>query len=327
MTQIKEINKEILIDILSRMLKIRLFEERVAKIAENNEIQDPVHLYVGQEAIAASVCVNLSIHDFVYSTHRSHGHYLAKGGDINKLMAEIYCRETGCSRGRGGSMHVIDREVGFMLSSPIVGGSVPIAVGSALAAKMKGEGQVSVAFFGDGATDEGVFYESLNFAIVYNLPMIFVCENNGFSTHLPDFLRQSNTNIAERIQGFKINAQKVDGNNPYEIFNAAKEMIMKARNNGGPSLLECTTYRWLSHVGFWQDLDIGYRKKKDVEHWMNKCPIEFLLKDLIASGLLNENEYKKTKEEILAQVEESVSFAKNSPFPSPSSIEQGLFSY
>jgi len=311
--------------ILQSMLKIRIFEERVAEIAKNREIQCPVHLYVGQEAIASSVCVDLTDTDYVYSTHRSHGHYLAKGGDVNKIMAEIYCRVTGCSRGRGGSMHVIDRKVGFMLSSPIVGGSIPIAVGSALAAKMKGAGQISVAFFGDGATDEGVFYESLNFAIVNKLPIVFVCENNSFSTHLPDFLRQSNTSVSDRIKGFNINTDKVDGNNPYEIYKAVSDMIVRARNNKGPSLIECTTYRWLSHVGYWQDLDIGYRKKTDVEHWMSRCPIDFLSKDLIGNGILTNDEYVKMKDNIKLQIDNAVVFAKKSPAPDPLTIMEGLF--
>ena len=296
----KSINtkESILSEILYSMIKIRIFEEKVAEIAENQEIQDPVHLYVGQEAIAASVCANLTNNDYVFSTHRSHGLYLAKGGNMDKLMAEIYCRDSGCSRGRGGSMHIIDREVGFMLSSPIVAGSISIAVGSGLAAQRKGEGQVSAAFFGDGATDEGVFYESLNFAILNKLPVLFVCENNGFSTHLPDFLRQSNICIADRVKGFKINSATVDGNNPHEIFEVSKEMIDKARKNQGPSLIECNTYRWLSHVGYWQDLDVGYRKKVDVEHWMKRCPINLLSNDLVKAGELSNEELNQMKNEI-----------------------------
>ena len=305
------------ISILKSMIRIRFFEENVAEIAKRQEIQCPVHLYIGQEAIASSICADLRNSDYVYSTHRSHGHYLAKGGDVNKIMAEIYCREEGCSRGRGGSMHVIDRNVGFMLSSPIVGGSISIAVGSALAAKMKNKGQVSVAFFGDGATDEGVFYESLNFAIVNKLPMIFVCENNSFSTHLPDFLRQSNTSVSERVKGFNINVDKVDGNNPFEIYKSVGKMIEKARNNEGPSLIECTTYRWLSHVGYWQDLDIGYRKKVDVEQWMNRCPIKFLANELIQNEVITQDEFIKLEEEIKNQINNAVIFAKNSSSPDP----------
>lgn len=313
------------INILKIMLKIRLFEEKVALIAENDEIQCPVHLYIGQEAIAASVCANLGKSDYVYSTHRSHGHYIAKGGNISKIMAEIFCRETGCSKGRGGSMHLIDRDVCFMASSAIVGGTIPIAVGSALAAKMLEKKQVSVAFFGDGATDEGVFYESLNFAIVNNLPMIFICENNGFSTHLPDFLRQSNTSVIDRINGFKINTAKVDGNNPEEIYKISKGMIEKARQNQGPALLECNTYRWLSHVGYWQDLDVGYRKKTDVEHWMSKCPIDFLHKSLVDKGILNDIDINEIRQEIKQEIETAVIYARNSPLPKKDDIMYGLF--
>ena len=324
---IEKLNKQgsKLVNILHSMLRIRIFEEKVAEIAKNEEIQCPVHLYVGQEAIAASVCADLTDSDYVFSTHRSHGHYLAKGGDINKIMAEIYCRETGCSKGRGGSMHVIDRKVGYMLSSPIVGGSISIASRFGLSSKNEGRGSGLGCIFWRWATDEGVFYESLNFAIVYKLPVIFVCENNGFSTHLPDFLRQSNTCIIDRIDGFKINSAKVDGNNPHEVYNAAKSMIERARQDQGPSFLECTTYRWLSHVGYWQDLDVGYRKKADVEHWMNRCPIEFLSKDLFKNDIITINEYDKMREEINLQIDEAVVFAKNSPSPDPISIYEGLF--
>ncbi len=326
MKKTKTIEPRILIDILTRMLKIRLFEEQVAKISSYNEIQTPVHLYIGQEAIAASVCASLNDNDFVYSTHRNHGHYIAKGGDINCLMAEIFCKEDGCSRGRGGSMHTIDKNVGFMASSAIVAGSMPIAVGSALAAKMKDEGQVAVAFFGDGATDEGVFYECINLAVLYKLPIIFICENNAFATHQPDFLRQSNINVADRIRGFNINAECVSGNNPYEVYSAVSKMVKHARDLQGPALLECKTFRWLSHAGHWQDLDVGYRKKKDVELWMNKCPITLLSADLIANGIISEADIIVIKSKLLLEIEESVRFAHNSPSPDPRTIGEGLFS-
>jgi len=312
--------------ILKKMILIRRFEERVAVLAENREFQDPVHLYVGQEAIASSVCEALNHQDYAYSTHRSHGHYLAKGGDVKKLMAEIFCKETGCSRGRGGSMHVIDRLVGFMGSSPIVGGTISIAVGSGLSAKMNRKGQVSVAFFGDGATDEGVFYESVNFAMIHKLPVIFVCENNRFSTHLPDFVRQSNPDVADRVAGFRINARRVNGNSPEEIFSVVSEMVDKARKGEGPSLIECMTYRWLSHVGYWKDLDVGFRKKTDVEHWMERCPIRQLSEQMITRGMLTRPELEEMERAAVAIVEESVEFARSSKSPDPAAIAEGLFS-
>ena len=222
-------------------------------------------------------------------------------------------------------MHVTDRKAGFVMSSPIVGGSISIAAGSALAAKLRGKRQVSVAFFGDGGTDEGVFYESINIAVIYNLPVIFICENNGFSTHLPAFLRQSNINVTDRLKGFKIDSARVDGNNPYEIFYAARKMIKKARNNQGPSLLECNTYRWLSHVGYWKDLDIGYRKKNDVEHWMKRCPINFLSGDLKSKGALTEIEYRLLNERIKKDVEKTVVYSRKSPSPDPGKLGEFLF--
>ena len=323
--QINKKEAEVLIGILKQMLRIRIFEERVAKIAENNEIQNPVHLYVGQEAIAAGVCANLRDDDYVFSTHRSHGHYIAKGGNLNKLMAEIYCRETGCSRGRGGSMHVVDKSVNYMASSAIVAGTIPIAAGSALASKIKGADKVSVAFFGEGATDEGVFYETINLATLYKLPIIFVCENNRFSTHQPDFLRQSNIDIHERIKGFNINVKRVDGNNPLEVYSAVKEMVERARSGAGPSLIECMTFRWLAHVGPTPDFDIGYRKKKDVLHWMGRCPINYLKDHMISQNDFTEEDYFDLKKRIAKKVEDSVVFAKESPYPNPESLEQGLF--
>lgn len=315
----------ILKDLLKKMLTIRIFEEKTATLAIAKEINCPVHLYTGQEGIAAGVCANLGTSDYVFSTHRSHGHYIAKGGNLNALMAEIFGKATGCSRGHGGSMHIIDTNVGFMGSSPIVAGSIPIAVGSALTHKFKRNRNVSVAFFGDGATDEGVFYESINFATLYKLPILFVCENNFFSTHLPDFKRQSNPDVHKRIAGFNIPAQRVDGNNPVEVYLESKKMISHAREGSGPSLLECTTFRWLAHVGPDFDLDIGYRLKKDVDHWKTRCPIKHVKNLLFQANEISENQFLDLSEEVLLQIEESISFAKRSPFPEEIDINNGLF--
>lgn len=312
-------------NILEKMLLIRTFEDCVADVAEKQEVLCPVHLYTGQEAIAAAVCEALAADDFVYSTHRSHGHYLAKGGSVDRLMAEIYCRTTGCSSGRGGSMHVIDRSVNFMGSSAIVAGSIPLAVGSALAAKLQATNQVSVPFFGDGATDEGVFYECVNFSMLYDLPVVFICENNGFSTHMPGFLRQSNPEVASRLKGFKIMTKKIDGNNPIEIYSVAQEMVERARLGGGPALIEVETYRWLSHVGYWRDLDVGYRKKTDVESWMKRCPINSLFEYLQHHSILTVEEFEDLKLSAGRKVASALLFAKNSPPPSPNDLINGLF--
>jgi TPP-dependent pyruvate/acetoin dehydrogenase alpha subunit len=319
------IDRETLADLYRRMLRIRLFEECVVSLFNAKQIICPIHLYVGQEAIAAGVCENLGSDDYSFSTHRSHGHYIAKGGSIKTLMAEILCRDAGCSRGHGGSMHVTDSRVGFMASSAIVAGTIPIAVGAALKIKMKNEKRVSVAFFGDGATDEGVFYESINFAALYKLPVIFVCENNLFSTHLPIFKRQSNQNLYKKLKAFNLESMRIDGNNVGAVFKSAKSVIDRARNGAGPSFLECMTYRWYSHVGAWPDLDVGFRKKKDVEYWMARCPIKALRSFITENNVLSAGECDLIEAALREEINDSEAFAKASPYPAENKIEDGLF--
>jgi len=309
--------------IYRNMLLIRIFEQRVAGFAASNEVTCPVHLYVGQEAIAAGVCENLDSNDYAFSTHRSHGHYLAKGGDVNALMAEIFLKSGGCSNGKGGSMHVIDPEIGFMGSSAIVAGTIPIAVGAGLTAKVRGRSQISVAFFGDGATDEGVFYESLNYAALHKLPVLFVCENNSFSTHMPAFLRQSNPEVCERVAGFKIKTARVDGNLPLDVCCAAADLIGSIRSGNGPALLECMTYRWLAHVGPTPDIDIGYRVKKDIDFWMAKCPIVWIKKYLSGERKIYKGEIDAAEAGVQRLVEQSIEYAKASPEPAADSLTAG----
>jgi len=231
-------------------------------------------------------------------------------------MAEIHGKEAGCSRGYGGSMHVVDVNAGFMGSSAIVAGTIPIAAGAALTSFLtKNNSVVSVAFFGDGATDEGVFYETVNFAALYKLPILFVCENNLFSTHLPDFKRQSNTKVYERVKNFKIRTKRINGNDPIKIYNASRGLIKRIKRGEGPALLECMTYRWLAHVGHMEDLDVGHRKKEDVEFWKKKCPIKFLKRVLLKRGKISEREYEDMKKGVEAEIERAVSFAQQSPLP------------
>ena len=322
---LNKITFEKLEEIYTTMLRIRIFEEKVTDLLCKKQIHCPVHLYTGQEAIAAGVCASLREDDYAFSTHRSHGHFIAKGGSLNALMSELYGKVTGCSRGRGGSMHIVDPEVGFMGSSAIVAGTIPIAVGGALSAKRSGKEQVSIVFFGDGATDEGVFYESLNFASLYQLPVVFICENNLFSTHMPLSKRQSNQVLFEKVKVFNIPSERIDGNDPIKVYIHAKAMIENARSGKGPSFLECMTFRWFAHVGPTPDLDIGYRKKKDVEYWMRKCPIKAIKK------ILNKMEdWDKKKEDVIkkivdSEVEKAVDFAKESAFPEVKNIAKGLF--
>ena len=299
------------------MLKIRKFEERVAELISRKEIICPCHLYTGEEAVATGVCSILRKDDYVFSTHRSHGHYIAKGGDIKKLMAELYGKATGCSKGRGGSMHLISPSIGFPGSSAILTGTTPIAVGSALAFSIQKKDNVSVAFFGDGATNEGVFYESLNFASLKKLPVIFVCENNLYSTHLPISDCLADTNIYNKAEGFNMPGIRVDGNNVVEVFKVARKAIEDARRGKGPTLIECMTYRWRGHVGPNYDLDKGLRSKEEFDYWMDRCPIKKLEEFLLKHDIISDSKKTKIYDNIEREIEESLAFAKESPYPDP----------
>lgn len=308
------------------MLRIRKFEEKVAELVYPlKEIICPCHLYIGQEAVATGVCSALKKEDWVFSTHRSHGHYIAKGGDIKALMAELYGKETGCSRGRGGSMHLSSPEQGLAGSSAIVAGTIPLAVGAALAFSMQGRDSVSVAFFGDGAAGEGVFYESLNFASLKKLPVVFVCENNLYSTHLPISACLAHIQILGRAEAFNMPGIRVDGNNVVEVFQVAKRATDNARLGKGPTLIECMTYRWRGHVGPSDDLDKGLRSKEELDYWINRCPIKALEEFLLTHDILGKSEKAKIVESIDKEVENSITFAKKSPYPDERSYLDYVF--
>ncbi|MEM4213801.1 MAG: thiamine pyrophosphate-dependent dehydrogenase E1 component subunit alpha [Candidatus Methanomethylicaceae archaeon] len=312
---------ELLKHLYETMLKIRVFEEKVADLLLKKEIICPTHLYIGQEAVATGVCATLRNDDYVFSTHRSHGHYIAKGGDMKKLMAELFCRETGISKGRGGSMHIASIEFGIMGSSAIVGGSIPLAVGAALGFKMQKKNSVAVVFFGEGAVCEGVFYEALNFASLKKLPVIFVCEKNHYSTHMPISKILADPSIYTKAKNFAMNGEVVDGNDVIKVFEAAKLAVDRARSGEGPSLLECLTYRWRGHVGPNYDLDKGLRSPEELEYWMKKCPIMTLEKKVLSENILSNEELENIKIKVEKLVEESIKFARESPTPIPTEDE------
>ena len=307
------------------MLRIRKFEERVAELLTGEEIKCPTHLYIGQEAVATGVCANLRKDDYAFSTHRSHGHYIAKGGDIKALMAELYGKATGCSRGRGGSMHLAAPNIGFPGSSAIVAGTIPLAAGTALAFSMQGRDAVSVAFFGDGAVNEGAFYESLNFASLKKLPVVFVCENNLYCTHAPISACLANTNIYEKAKVFNMPGVRVDGNDIIEVYKTAKAAIEDARHGNGPALIECMTYRWRGHVGPNFDLAKELRSKEELACWMNRCPIKTLEKLLLNQGIVSKTERTKMCQDIEKEVEEALIFAKESPYPDEEELNHSVF--
>lgn len=309
--------KALLKDMYITMLKIRLFEEKVADLVTKKEILCPCHLYIGQEAVAVGACKALKREDHIYSCHRSHGHYIAKGGDLNAIMAELYGKATGCSGGYGGSLHLVSPEVGLLGGSAIVAGAIPLAVGDALAASIQKLDRVTATFFGDGAVTQGVFYESLNFAILKTLPVIFICENNLYSSHMRISDIQSNTNIYEKAKAFNMPSLRIDGNDVVSVFKTVRGAVEEARRGRGPSFIECMTYRWRGHVGPDLDLDKGIRDKKELERWIERCPIKRLEEKLFSSGILTTSRRDGILDSLSLEIEEAVRFARESPFPFP----------
>jgi TPP-dependent pyruvate/acetoin dehydrogenase alpha subunit len=308
------IYKKVYLQLFYSMLRIRMVEEKIAELYPEQEMRCPVHLCVGQEAIPAGVSANLCQDDYVLSNHRSHGHYLAKGGDLKAMMAELYGKSTGCSRGKGGSMHLIDRRVGFLGATPIVGSSIPIAVGTSLASLMRREGRVSVVFFGDAATEEGVFYESMNFAVLKKLPVIFICENNFYSVCSPLSVRQpQKREIFHIAKAFGMPSFQGDGNDVIDVYRLVKKVISKVRRKCGPAFLEFKTYRWKEHCGPDYDHGSGYRTEREFQKWRRRCPIEKLERSLFKKGVLRKSDINKMVSRIKAEIEEAVIFAKDSP--------------
>ncbi len=313
-----------LIQLHEAMLKIRLAEERLADALLNREIRCPVHLYTGEEAVAAGVCAHLRESDYVFGTHRSHGHYLAKGGDLKALMAELYGKTTGCSWGRGGSMHLTSAKLRIFIT-PIVGATISQAVGAAMASSMKGDGAISVSFFGDGATEQGRFYESLNLAALYKLPVLFICENNLYSSHLRLEARQPADNICKRAEMFTIPAFRVDGNDVCEVYRVSAEAIRRVRSGAGPAFIECRTYRWHGHVGPHDDLDKAIRDPEELKFWRARCPVKLLEQTLLAEGIMTKDDLASVYRRIQQEIEEAISFAKASPTPKADDLLQYVY--
>jgi TPP-dependent pyruvate/acetoin dehydrogenase alpha subunit len=320
--------KHFLIRLYSTMLKIRLCEESLVNPIITKEVRCPVHLYTGQEAVAAGTCAALSKNDYIFGTHRSHGHYLAKGGDMPALVAEIYGKENGCSRGRGGSMHICQPESGILGALPIVGGTISLALGAALALKIQHKNNVTVSFFGDGATGEGVLYESLNFAALKKLPIIFICENNLYSTHMPIRECRPNTDIYKIALPFGIKSVKSDGNNVLAVYSLVNESVKLCKKGRGPVFIEFSTYRMRGHVGpddNIQGTHTDIRPQKEIEEWKNKDPIirfeEYLRKNMV----LSEAEINRIKGEVEVSVKKAHGIAKTSPYPHQGELNKYVF--
>jgi pyruvate dehydrogenase E1 component alpha subunit len=316
-----------LVSMLQAMLQIRLVEERIGDLVVAGMARTPCHLGIGQEASAVGVCAGLRSTDRVFGGHRSHSQFLALGGSPYGLLAEILGKADGASRGMGGSMHLYGAAFGFHGSAPLVGATIPIAVGAALAAQMDGLGAVAVAFFGDGACEEGVFHESLNLAAVYRLPALFVCENNLYSSHLDIQFRQPSDCIARYGAAHRIASATVDGNDVLAVRNAARQMINKARSGEGPGLLELVTYRIRGHVGPKEDIDVGvHRRMEDVRAWKIRCPIRRLTDALVASGAMTPADLTFLQATVAADVDDAVSRAMAAPYPDACALHELVYS-
>lgn len=310
-----------LVDIFFQALRIRRIEEKVADKYSEQEMRCPVHLSIGQEGVAVGVASQLNATDYMMSTHRAHAHYLAKGGNLKKMIAEFYGKRNGCCGGKGGSMHLVDLESNFLGSTPIVGGSFPIAVGVALASQMKKENNITVIFFGEAMTEEGVFLEGINFAALKKLPILFLCESNFYSVYSPMEIRQpKERSISKIAEAHGIPAKQGDGNQVEEVMIYTKEAIEYIRSKKGPMLLEFVTYRFREHCGPNYDIDLGYRTKEEVDHWQAHCPIRQLKEKLIKNNLISFDEIKEMEKMIDYEINEAFVYAKNSPFPNQNEL-------
>ena len=314
-----EITDEILIDLYKRMVRVRLFEEEAGRLAESARLPGFLHLYVGEEAVAAGVCAALKNEDQITSTHRGHGHLLAKGGDFNRMMAELMGKATGYCNGKGGSMHICDLDLAMLGANGIVGAGVPISVGAAYANKLTSNGLISVSFFGDGATNIGAFHEAANMAAALSLPMLFVCENNEYAEYSPRHKTMAIADVIERAAAYGFPGAIVDGMDSVAVFEAATLAIEKIRNGEGPMMLECKTYRFYDHVGG-KGTASNYRTDEEVVEMRNRDPLVFHEARLVESGVMNDEEIQAFKDEIQKEVDASVEFAEQSPFPESDDI-------
>ena len=315
-----------LLEMFAGLVKIRNTELRIEEHYHEDEMKTPVHLALGQEAVSVGVCAHLNKEDFVFSNHRSHAHYLAKGGDLKAMMAELYCKETGCSRGRGGSMHLIDTKVGHRGSSSIVGGSIPHAVGAAFASVMLKQGRVAVSFFGDAASEQGVFFESMNWAAFKNLPVIFVCENNYYSVYSHLSARQVNMDISTRPRAFGIPSLKVNGMDLLDVYGKAQGAVEHARAGKGPFFLECCVQRWRGHAGAGDPKREKYRKPEELKDGYQKDPLKDFREFLLQKAAVDGKTLREIEERVDAQIDEAFRYAQSGPLPRREDLEKYLFS-
>jgi len=318
------LDRETLLDLYTTMVRIRRFEERVASEFYAGNIPGFVHSYIGQEAIAAGVCAHLTPQDRLVSHHRGHGHCIAKGADMRKMMAEIYGKKTGYCKGKGGSMHIADFSIGMLGADGIVGAGLPIATGAAVAAQLEAAGNTSVVFFGDGACQEGEFHETLNLAAIWRLPLLFICENNHYAVNSPAEYSLAAGEIIRMPEAYHIPSQAIDGNDVEAVYAAAGEAVAMLRRGEGPRFLECRTYRWHKH--FLSDHLEDWRPEEELIAWKKRCPVLAFEVKALGQGLLTPADIERIDTEVMAEVEEAHRYAVESAYPQPQDALEDVYS-
>jgi len=319
------VKKEALLELYTTMLTIRLFEDRIVDLYARGEIPGLVHLYIGEEAVAAGICAVLREDDYITSTHRGHGHVIAKGADLRLMMAELFGKRSGYCKGKGGSMHIADMHIGILGANGIAGGGLPIAVGAGWSAKWRGTDQVATCFFGDDSSNNGTFHESLNLASLHKLPVIFVCENNLYGISVCQTKHQPITDIAIRATSYDMPGVVVDGNDVLKVYQAAIKAAKRARVGEGPTLIECKTYRWRGHHEGDPNQGNRYRTKDEIDQWKHKCPIERFAKKLFEDKVVTKKKLAAIEKDVLVEIDAAVAFAREGEFPDVDELYQDVF--
>ena len=323
--QASALPKEQLLSMYRMMVTIRRFEETIRDLFFQGQIPGFVHVSIGEEAVPTGVCAALSDKDYITTTHRGHGHMLAKGGKPKQMMAELFGKKTGYCKGKGGSMHIVSYDLGILGANGIVGGGIPIATGAALASSFRGNDAVAISFFGDGASNEGTFHESLNLAGLWKLPVIYVCQNNCYAEFTPTSESTSVKDIAVRAQGYNMPGVIVDGNDVLAVYEVIKTAVARAKRGEGPTLVEAKTYRWEGHVVGEQAFVGEYRPAEEVEAAKQRCPIVLFSQQALATGFIDEAELNRIAGEVQREIEDAVAFAQSSPLPEPAEALDDLF--
>ena len=316
---VKQADAALLTRLYRSLYRIRRVEEEIARVYPTDKIKSPVHLSIGQEGVAVGVCEALEPHDVVFGSYRGHAMYLAKGGELNRMIAELYGKVDGCARGKGGSMHLVDVARGVMGTSAVVATTIPNAVGYAYALKLRRERRVVVSFFGDGATEEGVFHESLNFAALKELPILFVCENNRYAIHTHQNQRQASDDICGRVKGHGVPAHRIERNDVLALHQTTRKVVDETRNGGGPAFIECMTYRWLEHVGPGEDFALGFRERAEAETWKQGDPVKTVGTSLDAA------KRAQIEKEVEREIAAAFDFAESSPFPGAQELHRHVY--